>query len=193
MIQYQGFGHINIVVDDVEQATDFYQRVLGATPAQHFPHFKNDGFAKSAGFMENPSEVDVCIRFLQIPTNPNPVFVELMQYHAPKGKDNRGLVRTNDLGGVKHIALRVANIDEAFDHVKKSANVKLISDHPDYKPFYISPIKIEDFYFFDPSAEANKVEKDKVCKIVGGIRYFYFVDPYGVQWEFEHGHEDISS
>ena len=29
-----------------------------------------------------------------------------------------------------------------------------------------------------------------MCRIVGSIRFFYFLDPYGVQPEFEQGHPD---
>ena len=36
-------------------------------------------------------------------------------------------------------------------------------------------------------------EKEKVCGIIGKIRFFYIVDKYGIQWEFEEGHTDIGS
>ena len=75
MIQYDTLGHINIIVDDVERATEFYVRALGAVPMQDFPHFRNIGFAKSAGFLEHPENVDVTIRFLRLPT-PDGVFIE---------------------------------------------------------------------------------------------------------------------
>jgi len=33
--------------------------------------------------------------------------------------------------------------------------------------------------------------KNEVVDVIGGIRYFYFIDKYGIQWEFEEGHTDI--
>lgn len=191
-IEYQSVGHINIVVDDIEEATLFYQKVFGAKPVQDFPHFRNEGFAKSAGFMENPVDVDVTIRFLELPT-PEKFHLELMEYHSPKGDNIEIPFQTHDFGGVRHIALRVNNIDEAFAYVKKIKGVQMISSSEDYLPYKIDEITPEDFSFFDLDLEENKQEKEKVCKIIGNIRYFYFVDPYGVQWELEQGHEDIGS
>ena len=192
MIKFSTLGHINIVVDDIEEATDFYVRSLGASPVQDFPHFRNLGFAKSAGFMENPEEVDVSIRFLQIPT-PDGVYLELMQYHRPAGDESVRTFKTNDQGGVRHVAFRVENIDETFAHLKGCEGVRMISDSPEYRPYKIDKITPEEFRFFDPSLESDESEKEKVCDIVGGIRYFYFIDPYGVQWELEQGHSDIGA
>lgn len=39
--------------------------------------------------------------------------------------------------------------------------------------------------------ENNQAAKQSVCDIVSKIRYFYFIDKYGIQWEFEQGHSDI--
>ncbi|OGT31004.1 MAG: hypothetical protein A3E87_06215 [Gammaproteobacteria bacterium RIFCSPHIGHO2_12_FULL_35_23] len=51
----------------------------------------------------------------------------------------------------------------------------------------------KNFKFFDSVKENNKPEKQKVCSTIGNIRYFYFVDKYGIQWECEQGHTDISN
>ncbi len=67
MIDFKGLGHINIVVDDMMAAIDFYKNLFGAIPRQFFPHFNNKGFAKSAGFIDNPEQVDVSIAFMEIP------------------------------------------------------------------------------------------------------------------------------
>ncbi|MCL1126047.1 VOC family protein [Shewanella surugensis] len=193
MIKYKSISHINIVVDDIARASQFYQQALGAIPIQYFAHFKNEGFAKSAGFMEEAKKVDVCIQFLQIPTEPAPLFIELMEYHYPKGADRRPCGNTNDIGGVRHVALGVENIDVAFQFLKTIEGVRMISDAVDYKPYTISPIKADDFIFFDGSLESSAKEKDNVCHIISEIRFFYIQDCYGVQWELEQGHDDIGS
>lgn len=33
--------------------------------------------------------------------------------------------------------------------------------------------------------------KHQTAKILSEVRYFYFIDKYGLQWEFEQGHTDI--
>ena len=94
------------------------------------------------------------------------------------------------MGNVGHIALKVNNIEESFDFIKKQ-DVKLISDHIDYRPYQISSITADEFYFFDKEKENNNILKQETCKIIGSIKYFYFVDRYGIQWELEQGHSDL--
>lgn len=189
-MNFCGLGHVNIVVEDIEVATEFYNRVLNAVPHQNFPFFKNIGFSKSAGFLDNPYDVNVSIRFLEIPGTP--VFLELMQYHNPVGENHIRNKKVNDVGGVGHICLRVNDIDDAFAFIKKQPDVKLINVSDEYKPFKIDSITPGEFHFFDQSKN-NEAEKNSVCDVIGKISFFYFIDPYGIQWEFEQGHVDISS
>lgn len=192
MIKFDSFGHVCIIVDNIDEATDFYKVLFNAEPMQDFPHFKNQGFAKSAGFMDKPATVDVTIRFLKLPIKEG-FFIELMQYHDPVGKVVSNQKAATDRNLVAHIAFRVTNMTEAFEHVKNIEGVRLISDSPDYQPFKIDTITPNDFYFFDKTLEENPDEKRKVCDIVSNIRYFYFIDKYGIQWELEQGHSDIGN
>ena len=190
MIQFSGLSHINIVVADIEKASQYYQSLFNAKPIQTFPHFKNIGFSKSAGFMDTPNSVDVTIRFLQI-EHAN-LTLELMQYHSPKSTDKLDLnKKTNQIGNVGHIALKVTNIEESFNHIKSNNLGKLISDHVEYNAYKIDDITPDDFYFHDADIESNPDQKRNVCDIVGSIKYFYFIDNYGIQWELEQGHTDI--
>ncbi|RLV57932.1 bleomycin resistance protein [Parashewanella curva] len=191
MIKFEGFSHINIVVDDTEKAIHFYQTVFGAISQQCFPNFKNIGFAKSAGFINKPEDVDVTITFLEIPNTG--VFIELMEYHSPQGSCDIRFKQTHDMGNVGHIALKVTNIQEAFEFIKQQPDATLINSSDDYQAFKIDDISADEFYFFDPEKDANLDEKQAVCDVVSQIRYFYFIDPYGVQWELEQGHSDIGS
>ncbi|MGV6808716.1 MAG: VOC family protein [bacterium] len=169
MIKFDSFGHVCIIVDNIDEATAFYTSLFHAEPIQDFPHFKNKGFAQSAGFMDEPEAVDVTIRFLKLPIKEG-FFIELMQYHYPIGKVVANQKEATDRNLVAHIALRVTNMTEAFEHVKQTEGVRLISNSPDYKPFKIDTITPNDFYFFDQALEENLDEKDKVCDIVSHIR-----------------------
>ncbi len=188
MFKFKGLGHISLNVDDINAATEYYCDLFGAKKLQQFPHLKNIGFAKSAGFLDKPDEVDVSIVFLEIPGTP--VHLELFCYHKPSGSQNINYFKANDMGGPRHICLRVNDIDTAFNSLKDK-EVTLINQSPEYKPFKIDNIKPNEFYFYDPDLENNAQEKQKICDIIGNIRYFYFIDKYGIQWEFEHGHDDI--
>lgn len=182
MIQFEGLGHINIVVDDIHEAANYYENLFGAVKRKILPHFKNIGFAKSAGFLKNPELVDVSIMVMEIPDAR--VFFELFQYHHPKGSQTIKRAETNDLGGVRHVCFNVKNIDAAFNSIKDK-EIKMINASPEYKPFKIDSIGVDNFNFFDPTLEKNLEAKQKVCEMIGHIRYFYFIDKYGVQWEFE--------
>ncbi|KAA1188270.1 VOC family protein [Photorhabdus heterorhabditis] len=191
MINFKGLGHINIVVDDIQEAIDLYSNLFGAIPKQLFPHFKNSGFSKAAGFIDNADQVDVSIAFLEIPGTG--VFIELMEYHNPTGIKRVELKEANDIGGVGHICFRVQNIDSVFEHVKNFPDVRLINSSPLYKAYKIDEITSDEFMFFNEEDEKNTDLKQETCKIIGKIRYFYFIDKYNIQWEFEEGHDDIGS
>ena len=140
-------GHINVVVPDLEEATRFYKTLFDASVEQTFPHFKNPGFARSAGFLEDPESVDVSIRFLKIPFGRSEdLFLELFTFHNPAGRQEIMPRKTNDVGGPRHVCLRVTNIDEVFAHVKSVDGVHLINDSPEYRPFFISPISSRQRY-----------------------------------------------
>ncbi len=187
MIDLISLGHINVVVDDIEEATRFYSDAFDAIPVQDFPHFRNTGFAKSAGFMSEAEEVDVSIRFVRLPTHEGLV-LELMQYHHPYGNQVEHHKEPNDRNCVGHIALKVTSAERAFEHLKSLGKGRMITDHPEYRPFKIDAIEPEEFRFFDDALESDPAEKQSVCETIGGISYFYFVDPYGIQWELEEGH-----
>ncbi len=189
MIKLNGLGHINIVVDDINFASDFYQRIFNAIPEQEFTRFKNIGFAKAAGFLDNPERVEVSIRFLKIP-GAN-IFLELMQYHNPTKLTPIIERKTYELGGPRHICLKVTNIIEAFNFLKEQDGIKMINSSNEYKPHKIDPIQPNEFVFFDVNKEANLNAKKRACEIAKDISYFYFIDQYGVQWELEQGHAEI--
>ncbi|MBE5254429.1 VOC family protein [Mixta mediterraneensis] len=189
MLKITGLGHINVVVESITEGINYYKNLFECTPLQIFPHFRNKGFSFSAGFVENSEDIDVTICFVQIPETD--ITLELMEYHTPKGNYNRTQKKTNDIGNVGHICLKVKNIDYAFEHIKTIPDTKLISSHDDYHPHKISPINVTSFTFFDESKNNNTIEKQTVCNIIKEIRYFYFIDKYGIQWEFEEGHDDI--
>jgi len=192
MINFTSLGHICIIVDNIEEATEFYKELFGAKPIQNFPKLKNKGFAKAAGFLNNPEKVEVTIRFLQLPTQEG-IYLELMEYHSPAGKYVSNYKEATDRNLVAHIALRVTNIIESFEHIKTVNGVRLITDSIDYQPYKIDEISPSEFYFFDDRLENNVEEKENVCRIIGNIKYFYFVDKYGIQWELEQGHGDVGS
>ena len=179
---FTGLSHVCIFVDDVKAAFEYYERILGAVPNQHIPHWKNKGFFQAGGFIEEAEQAEVSIGFMDVPGTR--FTIELMCYHNPRGRQEPVIFKANDISGARHVALKVVNIEEAFEYIKAQPDVTLINTSDDYKVYQISKTEPSDFYFFDEG-------KKKVADILGNTKYFYFIDKYGLQWEFEQGHTDI--
>jgi len=158
-----GISHLNIIVDDIEYATEFYGRTLGFAQAHNdrgvmdYKGVTRDTFARDAGFLDG--EVNVDIRFLKHPTAG--LYIELMKYHAPVGEQEITYRNTNDLGGIRHVALEVSDAEKVFYYLKQQQDVKMINQSEQYgPPEELSPVT---------------------------IKFFYWLDPWGVQWEMEEG------
>ena len=158
-----GISHLNVVVEDIEYATEFYQRTMGFEQAYNargimdYPSVTRETFARDAGFLDGI--VDVHIRFLKHPTAG--IYIELMTYRFPVGSSEVVYRNTNDMGGIRHVAMEVSNAEKVFYYLKEQPDVKLINDSPDY----------------GPPEELTPVT----------ITFFYWLDPWGVQWEMEEG------
>jgi|GEM_PF-2235438 len=158
-----GISHINIIVDDIEYATEFYKRTLGFIQAHNedgemnYKEVTLGSFARNAGFMDGIVKVDV--RFLKHPTIG--LYLELMKYDEPIGLQEIVYRKTNDLGGVRHVALEVSDAERVFYYLKEQPDVKMINSSSEYGP----PELLAPF----------------------PIKFFYWLDPWGVQWEMEEG------
>lgn len=159
-----GLSHINVIVPDVAEATEFYGRVLGFEEAydengekMDYTNVTMEAFALDAGLMDGNVNVDV--RFLRHPQTG--IYLELMTYHAPKGNQAiPGQPKTYDMGGPRHIAMEVSNCHEVFHYLKDQEGVTMINPSDRYHP-----VKLEGF----------------------PITFFYWIDKYGIQWEMEEG------
>nr|WP_238486466.1 nucleoside hydrolase [Motilimonas eburnea] len=162
-------SHLNIIVDDVDEATAFYQRTLGFEQAydeageiMDYPHLTLASFAKDAGFTNG--KVDVDIRFLRHPTAG--LYLELMRYYTPQGEQVITRKNTHDMGGVRHTALEVNDIMEAFNYLKDQPGVEMVRF---------------------PDDQDNDEQGPPMVLAPFPMSFFYWRDQYGVQWEMECG------
>src|SRR5690242_9150715 len=116
----QAISHLNVVVDDIEVATEFYNTVLGFEPATNadgpmdYPGFTLASFARNAGFEDGRISMD--LRFLKHPQVG--LYLELFTYHHPKGDQTIHRRSTNDLGGIRHLALEVPDAVAAHEFIR---------------------------------------------------------------------------
>lgn len=184
-----GLSHICIFVDDMEQAVDYYRALLGVQPDHCLPHWKNEGFFRAGGFVDEAADGDVSIAFVNVPGTK--LTLELMQYHYPKGRTEPVIFAANDVSGARHVALKVTNIEAAFAHIQSMPDTRLINETEAYRVYQISETQPTDVRFFDQAPGETDERNSETAKILGQVRYFYFIDRYGLQWEFEQGHTDI--
>lgn len=184
-----GLSHICIFVDDMEQAVDYYRALLGVQPDHCLPHWKNEGFFRAGGFVDEAADGDVSIAFVNVPGTK--LTLELMQYHYPKGRTEPVIFAANDVSGARHVALKVTNIEAAFAHIQSMPDTRLINETEAYRVYQISETQPADVRFFDQAPGETDERNTETAKILGQVRYFYFIDRYGLQWEFEQGHTDI--
>lgn len=185
-LKFTEFAHINIVVDDIDEGIKYYEQLLEAKPIQIFRDFSNIGFAKAAGFLDNSEQIKLSIAFMEVPGTK--LTLELMEYQEPVTEDAKHRESVNVINGVRHVALEIENIEEAFEYVKSCPDTTLINPSEQYKPYKIDDITAHEVNFFDAEMEANAEVKQQLCQTISNTYYFYFIDRYGVQWEFERGH-----
>lgn len=184
-----GLSHICIFVDDMEQAVEYYRALLGVQPDHCLSHWRNEGFFKAGGFVDEAADGDVSIAFVNVPGTR--LTLELMQYHSPKGRTEPVIFAANDVSGARHVALKVTNIEAAFAHIQAMPDTRLINETEAYKVYQISETQPLDVRFYDQAPGETDARNAETANILGQVRYFYFIDRYGLQWEFEQGHTDI--
>ena len=107
-------------MDDIEVATEFYRTVLGFEQAANadgpmdYPGVDLASFARDAGFDDGRVSLDV--RFLKHPEVG--VYLELFTYHHPKGDQTIHRRKTNDLGGIRHVAVEVPDAVAAYTFIR---------------------------------------------------------------------------
>jgi len=189
-INFEGLGHINIVVNNIDEGIAYYKALFDAKPNQMIRYFKNFGFAKAAGFLENPEAISLSIAYMTLP-NVN-LTLELMEYYTPKTTHKKiQPIPINDVAGVRHVALKVKDVKKAYEHILKIGGIYPINQSSAYKPHRIDTITEEDITLFDMKLDKKK-EKAKIIQAMSNTHFCYFIDKYGVQWELEQGHSDIS-
>ncbi len=191
MPKFIGLSHVCIFVDDMEEAVKYYEKLLGTELDHCIPHWKNEGFFKAGGFVDEAKDGDVSIAFVNVPGAS--LTLELMQYHYPVGRKKPIVFAANDVSGARHVALKITNIDEAFEHIKVMPDTKLINQTDSYKVYTISDTKPQEVLFPGQKPGETDERNESAAAILGKVRYFYFIDKYGLQWEFEQGHSDIGN
>jgi catechol 2,3-dioxygenase-like lactoylglutathione lyase family enzyme len=164
----QAISHLNVVVEDLDLASEFYSTVLGFERASNadgpmdYPGVNLSSFARDAGFEDG--RVDVDIRFLRLPAIG--LYLELFNFRHPLGDPTVHRRETNDMGGIRHVAIEVPDAVAAHAFIRAQQQVyegiglQIDILGGDHVPEETTPYP---------------------------YKFFYWIDPWGVEWEMEQG------
>ncbi|EJK73290.1 hypothetical protein THAOC_05093 [Thalassiosira oceanica] len=151
-------SHINAVVDDsVEEGAKYYE-MLGFYPAENADGPMNYPNITNYGFCVDAG-FDACrVDIIFLKHEVINLYLELFFYYEPKGDTVIPIKQTNDAGGIRHIAVEVEDAVATYNELKSK-------DHQGRFITKDTPIPLDPFPY----------------------TFFYWVDKYGIQWEFEQG------
>ena len=156
----QSVDHINLVVTDLERSVDFYTNILGFREIQR-AQLKGE-WAESIIGLNN---IEARVVYVVAPAGQPRL--ELLQYHYPVGDELDANSIPNTIG-LRHLALRVDDIDSAVQYLRQ-AGIEPLS------PPVIVPIDVIQ----------HRIGQKILC---------YFHDPDGVLLELtEYRHNQFDS
>ena len=66
MPKFTGLSHVCIFVDDMMEAVEYYKKLLGVVPDHYLSHWRNEGFFKAGGFINEAADGDVSIALIKL-------------------------------------------------------------------------------------------------------------------------------
>lgn len=141
--------HVNLVVRDLDSMAGFYVEALGMRVSKRVM-ISGEWIDRTVGL----SGVRAEVIYLDLPAGPR---IELIRYDVPAGERPAGMERANT-HGLRHLALRVADIDAAVARLRAAGVEPLspIQRVPDAQVTYAGGARKRLVYFRDP--EGNLLE-----------------------------------
>ncbi|TDW28391.1 VOC family protein [Cryobacterium psychrophilum] len=118
----RGTEHIGFTVPDLDEADDFFVRVIGCDRIYTLGPYRDDAGTWMADHLNvHPRTVMRELRFYRCGTGPN---FEVFQYDA--ADEQRPQPRNSDLGG-HHLGFYVDDLDAALEHLR-SNNIRILGE-----------------------------------------------------------------
>ena len=186
---FSGVSCICIMVDDVNEAFQYYERLLGAVSREYFPYWRNKGFFKGMGFIKEAGESEVSVGTMDVPGTG--LTLTLMRFHYPEGRKTPVMFKANDMSGARFVSLETENLEEAFAYISSQPDVRMINQSGEYRVTQYSVTRPFDFLCFDWEMEGNFDKKQEEAERISARRFFHFIDKYGLQWEFVQNRKEL--
>jgi len=149
-------SHVNVVVNDsVDSGAEYYE-MLGFYPASNADGPMNYTKVTNHGFCVDAGFESCRVDILFLKHEIINLYLELFFYYEPVGDRKIPIFNTNDAGGIRHIAVEVVDAVQTYENLKAK-------DHQGTFITKDTPIPLDPFPY----------------------TFMYWIDRYGVQWEFE--------
>lgn len=176
--------HVCVIVPDIMEAFDFYQRLLGVESVRCIAHYRDERLFQAAGFAEYPGTGEVAMCFLSVPGAG--LTIRLIEYDPPQDQTESITLHAEGVNGTRHVTVAVENIEGAFAHIQAQPDVLLINTSLDYRTYLITRTDPDDFRHLPSAAGPSR----DTMRILSWVKHFYFIDKYGLQWNFTQSHSE---
>ncbi len=169
----RGMEHIGFTVPDINEACDFFERILGATTlftaATDFRHDDDDWMEEH--LRVNPRAVIKEFRYLRLGNGSN---LEVFEYTSPD--QNTTPPKNSDIGG-HHLAFYVDDMDAAIQYLKDN-DVEVLGEPTAYTEgpnlgltwcYFMAPWGMQ----LEVVSSPNGTAYDDEAKATGGPRLFH--------------------
>jgi catechol 2,3-dioxygenase-like lactoylglutathione lyase family enzyme len=189
-----GLAHLHVVVDDLDYAAEFYRTVLDFLEFQSHENLSNAGLARYYGWMGNPDDFRVSLRFLAWPDLLTLKLVRVRiknDYKSPEFMQPEAAIfaprNVYGSNGIGPISVRVKDLDATFKFLSSYAQdysakyrVTILSE-----PTYLSPLRPGEIGATKDSVLYQQKDiLEKIGKAFPQRAKFQLIDPFGVRWEF---------
>lgn len=176
--------HVCVIVPDIMEAFDFYQRLLGVESVRCIAHYRDERLFQAAGFAEYPGTGEAAVCFLSVPGAG--LTFRLLEYDPPEGQSEPITLHAEGINGTRQVTVAVENIERAFAYIQAQPDVLLINHALESRTYLITRTEPEELRHLSTAAGPSR----DTIRILSGVKHFYFIDKYGLQWNFTQGHSE---
>jgi len=189
--RYCELAHLHVIVNDLDEASEFYRDVLGFIEMQSHHNLVNRGLGTYYGFEEIWDRLEVSLRFMFLPEVVSMKLVK-MSVNGYGGRSNSlppdiSIPNLYSAGGLGPVSIVVDDLDAAYKHLSGYAmdynsrfRISLLSE-----PVFLSPLLPHQTGATSSSALSGQREVlDDIAQKFPERAKFQMIDPFGVRWEF---------
>ena len=195
--EFIDLAQLHILVDDIDEASEFYRNVFGMIEMQSHRNIVNAGLAEYYGHSGDPEDFRLSLRFMFIP---DVVTLKLIKLENSDYSSSASLSSNKSYSkmsnGLAAISVVVDDLEAAYEDLvakardySEDSQIKLLSP-----PTFMSPLQPHEIATTPSSVLHGRDDiLEEYLKTWPFRAKFQLIDPFGVRWEINNdvdGFED---